>query len=207
MGALETAVEITTRDDSLDIWVDANNNGIKDDDDVNIYVTAGGGFYTTSPTFNHPLDSEIQSRIKELAVDMLANGNSDQSAITTLRELSLELVIRATMPAVKTAIPSDETLNTAVVITRGRDNLDIWVDANNNGVQDDDDVNIYVTVSGGFYTTSPTFKYPLDSEIQDRIKHIAIELLTHNKIDLAAERTLRELAFELVAKATGLNDY
>ena len=63
-----TAVEITQRGDSLDIWVDANNNGLRDDDDVNIFVTAGGGFYTVSPTFRHALDTTIQARIKELAV-------------------------------------------------------------------------------------------------------------------------------------------
>jgi hypothetical protein len=61
-----TAVEITKRDDSLDIWVDANNNGTRDDDDVNIFVTAGGGFYTISPTFKQALDTTIQARIKEL---------------------------------------------------------------------------------------------------------------------------------------------
>ena len=35
MANSQTAVEITRRDDSLDIWVDANDNGIRDDDDVN----------------------------------------------------------------------------------------------------------------------------------------------------------------------------
>lgn len=37
-----TAVEVTKGADHLDIWVDANNNGLRDDDDVNIFVTAGG---------------------------------------------------------------------------------------------------------------------------------------------------------------------
>ena len=69
-----TAVEITQRGDSLDIWVDANNNGLRDDDDVNIFVTAGGGFYTVSPTFRHALDTTIQARIKELAVARPAVG-------------------------------------------------------------------------------------------------------------------------------------
>lgn len=92
-----TAVEITKRDDSLDIWVDANNNGARDDDDVNIFVTAGGGFYTVSPTFRHALDTTIQARIKELSVALLTAphiANSDTE--NTLRSLALELVVKAT---------------------------------------------------------------------------------------------------------------
>lgn len=91
------AVEVTKRDDSLDIWVDANNNGARDDDDVNIFVTAGGGFYTTSPTFKNALDTVIQARIKELAVELLTKPESAASnAEETLRELALELVVKAT---------------------------------------------------------------------------------------------------------------
>jgi hypothetical protein len=96
-----TAVEITKRDDSLDIWVDANNNGTRDDDDVNIFVTAGGGFYTISPTFKQALDTTIQARIKELAVALLTTPhipNSDTE--NTLRSLALELVVKATTDAV-----------------------------------------------------------------------------------------------------------
>lgn len=95
-----TAVEITQRDDSLDIWVDANNNGARDDDDVNIFVTAGGGFYTISPTFRHALDTTIQARIKELAVALLTQPEAQTSeAQNTLRSLALELVIKATSNA------------------------------------------------------------------------------------------------------------
>lgn len=95
---LHTAVEITRRDDSLDIWVDANNNGIKDDDDVNIYVTAGGGFYTVSPTFKNALDTVIQNRIRELAMRMLSQpeGNAQSDTHDALRALALDLVVRAT---------------------------------------------------------------------------------------------------------------
>ena len=97
MPHANTAVEITQRDDSLDIWVDANNNGVRDDDDVNIYVTAGGGFYTVSPTFRHALDTTIQARIKELAVALLtAPEKAERDAEDTLRDLALELVIKAT---------------------------------------------------------------------------------------------------------------
>lgn len=92
-----TAVEITKGDDSLDIWVDANNNGTRDDDDVNIYVTAGGGFYTVSPTFKHALDTTIQARIKELSVALLTAPDAQPSdAENTLRNLALELVLKAT---------------------------------------------------------------------------------------------------------------
>ena len=96
LHAPTTAVEITKREDSLDIWVDANNNGVRDDDDVNIFVTAGGGFYTISPTFKQPLDTAIQARIKEVATALLAAGGNDAAAEQQLRDLSLELVIRAT---------------------------------------------------------------------------------------------------------------
>ncbi len=98
MGAFaQTAVEVTKRDDSLDIWVDANNNGLRDDDDVNIFVTAGGGFYTLSPTFKQALDSVIQARIKELAVALLTKPETQPTdAEHTLRELALELVMKAT---------------------------------------------------------------------------------------------------------------
>ena len=64
--ASRLAVEITRGEDHLDIWVDANNNGIRDDDDVNIYITSGGGLYTVSPTFKQALDATIQERIREL---------------------------------------------------------------------------------------------------------------------------------------------
>ena len=96
-----TAVEITKGDDSLDIWVDANNNGTRDDDDVNIFVTAGGGFYTISPTFRHALDTTIQARIKELAVALITAPHTQPSdAEKTLRNLALELVVKATSNAV-----------------------------------------------------------------------------------------------------------
>lgn len=93
------AVEITRGEDHLDIWVDANNNGERDDDDVNIYVTKNGGFYTVSPTFKHALDAAIQNRIKELAVAMLSGGAAaDKHSEQTLSKLALELVVKAISP-------------------------------------------------------------------------------------------------------------
>lgn len=94
-------------------------------------------------------------------------------------------------------------VNTAVEIVRKDDTLDIWVDANNNGRRDDDDVNIIITASGGIYTTSPTFKKPLDSNIQNKIKEVGVSILS-NKADIhqhSAELVLRNLALELVQKA------
>ena len=90
------AVELAKGDDHLDIWVDANNNGVRDDDDVNIYVTASGGFYTVSPTFKQALDSTIQARIKELAVALLTRREANATqAEEVLCELALELVVKA----------------------------------------------------------------------------------------------------------------
>lgn len=92
-----TAVEMTRYDDSIELWVDANNNGVRDDDDVNIFVTKSGGFYTVSPTFKHALDSTIQTRIKALAVAMLTDPNKQPTdAENALRSLALELVLKAT---------------------------------------------------------------------------------------------------------------
>lgn len=96
-----TAVEITRHNDSLDIWVDANNNGKRDDDDVNIYVTAGGGFYTVSPTFKHSLDAALQNRIKELAILLLNEPHADKAVENTLCDLALELVVKATQDEAK----------------------------------------------------------------------------------------------------------
>src|SRR5688572_27813602 len=105
LHASTTAVEITKRDDSLDIWVDANNNGVRDDDDVNIFVTAGGGFYTISPTFRHALDQTLQMRIKALAIKLLTAPKSNSEDEQELRDLALELVIRATSNAIPEAPP------------------------------------------------------------------------------------------------------
>ena len=101
----QLAVELNKGDDHLNIWVDANNNGVRDDDDVNIYVTSGGGFYTTSPTFKQKLDETIQTRIKALAVALLQeDGHAPAKAEETLCELALELVVKATKETTDAAI-------------------------------------------------------------------------------------------------------
>lgn len=89
----------------------------------------------------------------------------------------------------------------AVEIIKGEDHVSIWVDANNNGVRDDDDVNIYVTSSGSLYTESPTFKAGLDALLKDRVRDIAVEYLKAASRDVQIESKLSELALELVVKA------
>jgi hypothetical protein len=98
--ASRLAVEITRGEDHLDIWVDANNNGIRDDDDVNIYITSGGGLYTVSPTFKQALDATIQERIRELSIALLKHETTEPEAKTeeTLCELALDLVLKAIKP-------------------------------------------------------------------------------------------------------------
>ena len=101
---LNTAVEITRGPDSLDIWVDANNNGIRDDDDVNIFISQSGTIYATSPLFKRPLDEVLRDRLRDTAVALMSNtGFATADAEDTLRQLSLALVIKATA--------ADETVN------------------------------------------------------------------------------------------------
>lgn len=104
-----TAVEITKGDDHLSIWVDANNNGVRDDDDVNIFVTSAGGFYTESPTFKHALDAHLRDRLKEASLALLQAGH-DPVAQEHICELALQLVINATQEAAPQAAlaPAEE---------------------------------------------------------------------------------------------------
>ena len=99
-------------------------------------------------------------------------------------------------------------LNTAVEITRGADSLDIWVDANNNGIRDDDDVNIFISQSGTIYATSPLFKRPLDEVLRDRLRDTAVALLSNTGFAATAdaEDTLRQLSLALVIKATAADE-
>lgn len=92
--ASRLAVEITKLDDSLSIWVDANNNGIRDDDDVNIFVTKAGGFYTESPTFKAALDHHIKERLKQASLALLESGH-DPVAEEQICDLALEMVVKA----------------------------------------------------------------------------------------------------------------
>lgn len=88
----------------------------------------------------------------------------------------------------------------AVEVTKGEDFLNIWVDANNNGVRDDDDVNIFVTKSGGFFAESPTFKDALDAHLKQKLQEASIALIEAGH-DPVAEEAICDLAFELVVKA------
>jgi hypothetical protein len=97
MSNLQTAVEITRGADSLDIWVDANNNGVRDDDDVNIFISQSGSIYATSPLFKRPLDAVLRDRLRDTAVALMSNaGFATADAEDTLRQLSLALVVKAT---------------------------------------------------------------------------------------------------------------
>ena len=99
------------------------------------------------------------------------------------------------------------TLETAVEFTLGDDHLDIWVDANNNGVRDDDDVNIFISKSGSVYATSPMFKRSLDEVLRDRLRETALALLNHPQLhDDGIEHHLREISLEMVAKAIAVED-
>jgi hypothetical protein len=90
------AVEITKLDDSLSIWVDANNNGIRDDDDVNIFVTKAGGFYTESPTFKAALDAHLTEKLKTASLALLETfPNSDPVKENEICDIALALVVKA----------------------------------------------------------------------------------------------------------------
>lgn len=92
-----TAVEITRHEDSLSIWVDANNNGVRDDDDVNIFVTQSGGIYTESPTFKGTIDETLRERIRVLSLGIL-EGTAEPTAETMLSDAALQFVLKAITP-------------------------------------------------------------------------------------------------------------
>jgi hypothetical protein len=93
--------------------------------------------------------------------------------------------------------------NHAVELTKGPDYLDIWVDTNNNGVRDDDDVNIFVTKGGSVYAESATFKAALDAHLRDRLKEASMALMERfPSADPVAEEQICTLALQMIVKAT-----
>lgn len=96
-ATISTAVEITQNEDSLSIWVDANNNGVRDDDDVNIFVTKSGGFYTESPTFKGVIDELLREKVRQLSLVML-EGKAGNTTEQMLHEAALQFVVKATTP-------------------------------------------------------------------------------------------------------------
>lgn len=90
------AVEIKRGEDHLDIWVDANNNGLRDDDDVNIFITAGGTLYTESVNFKGTLDSGLRDKLREVAVAYMKSPSHDMEM--RLSALAHELVVKAITP-------------------------------------------------------------------------------------------------------------
>ncbi len=98
------AVEVTKGDDFLNIWVDANNNGIRDDDDVNIFVSKCGNLFAESPTFKQSLDAHLKQRLKDASVALMEAGH-DAVKEEEICDLALELVIKAcSLPAAVEAI-------------------------------------------------------------------------------------------------------
>lgn len=91
---------------------------------------------------------------------------------------------------------------TAVELTKGEDHVSIWVDANNNGLRDDDDVNIFVTKNGGFYTESASFKAALDGHLRDKLKEAAMALLeVYPRLDPVREDQICTMALDLIVRA------
>ena len=94
--AHNTAVEITTGADHVDIWVDANNNGMRDDDDVEIYVTRNGSMYVDSLHLTGPLDEYLKEKLCEAAIRLIENqACGDENAENRLSTIALELVRKA----------------------------------------------------------------------------------------------------------------
>lgn len=88
------AVELTKGDDFINIWVDANNNGLRDDDDVNIFVSKSGTLFAQSPTFKQSLDALLQQRLQEASVALM-NAGHDTTMENQICDLALELVTHA----------------------------------------------------------------------------------------------------------------
>jgi hypothetical protein len=88
------AVEITKGDDFLNIWVDANNNGVRDDDDVNIFISKCGSLFAQSPTFKQSLDAHLKQRLQEASVALMTAGH-DTVMEDQICDLALELVVQA----------------------------------------------------------------------------------------------------------------
>lgn len=124
------AVEVIKGDDYLNIWVDANNNGVRDDDDVNIFVTRTGNVFAQNVNLKQALDTHLKQRLQEAAMAFMQadTGEVNQDEIC---DLALEMVIKAskaaeevievvaepvitvtetsTMPAYDTAVQYNET--------------------------------------------------------------------------------------------------
>lgn len=103
------AVEVTKGDDFLNIWVDANNNGVRDDDDVNIFVSKCGNLFAESPTFKQSLDAHLKQRLQEASMALMQAGHDDTKE-EEICDLALELVIKAcTLPQAIETVAVSET--------------------------------------------------------------------------------------------------
>jgi hypothetical protein len=100
--AHNTAVEITAGTDHVDIWVDANNNGVRDDDDVEIYITKSGSVYVDSLHLKSPIDQLLKEKLRDAAVKLIENqAFSDDNSENALSSIALELVQKALQPPVE----------------------------------------------------------------------------------------------------------
>lgn len=98
-AASRLAVEVTHGEDFLNIWVDANNNGVRDDDDVNIFVSKSGTLFAESPTFKQTLDAHLKQRLQEASMALMQIGH-DAVKEEEICDLALELVVKAcSLPA------------------------------------------------------------------------------------------------------------
>lgn len=93
------AVEITTGADHVDIWVDANNNGVRDDDDVEIYITRNGSVYVDSLHLKQPLDELLKEKLRDSALKLIENqAFSPDNEESHLSALALAMVQKALQP-------------------------------------------------------------------------------------------------------------
>lgn len=116
-AASRLAVEVTKGEDFLNIWVDANNNGIRDDDDVNIFVSKSGSLFAESPTFKQTLDEHLKQRLKEASMALMQIGHDDVKE-EEICDLALELVVKACSVPVETeaAAPAYAAPHTAEAV-------------------------------------------------------------------------------------------
>ncbi len=115
------AVELTKGDDFINIWVDANNNGVRDDDDVNIFVSKCGNLFAQSPTFKQTLDAHLKQRLKEASVAFMTAGH-DATMEDQICDLALELVVQAcSVPQTIETAPVEQPVQQAAAPT--------WYDA------------------------------------------------------------------------------
>ena len=106
------AVELTKGPDYLDIWVDTNNNGVRDDDDVNIFVSSSGNVYAQSASFKATLDAHLKERLKEASMALMERfPGSDPVAEQQICSIALQMIVKATNEAAEAPVSATEHLH------------------------------------------------------------------------------------------------